>query len=137
MSRPPSHDWVEPLEYVTPQDLNPRPGILTAVGVVSIIVAGLSFLASVAGAFGAAAMLMMSSITMPPMPATMPTTARGSGVVVAESEGFDDDTIDGIIQVCDRRRALSEERSAHLKQLMAESGRRIFPVPGGGLPTTD
>lgn len=139
MSVPPSHDWVEPLEYVTPQDLNPRPGILTAVGVMSIIIAGISFLASLAGAFGALGMLMASGITMPPMPTptTGPNrTVSGSGVIVySDDAGFDDATVDELIEVFARRRSLTEPRETHLRALLQQHGQTILPVPGGKKPT--
>jgi hypothetical protein len=147
MSRPPS-DWVEPLEsleYVTPRDRNPRPGVLTAVGVLSIIVGAASLLASAAGGFMAFGMLMATKVVMPPLPATMPTTARTArvtpvvrnGTLVLESDGFDAKTVRMVADVFDERRKLNAARRQQLEELLSQSGQTIFPVPGGGPPTAD
>jgi hypothetical protein len=68
-----------PLEYAMARPQ--RPGILTAVGIISIVVGSLSILASVSGVVTGAMYIVMSHIRfpMPPQPTTMaamsPTTA--------------------------------------------------------------
>src|SRR5580658_6991041 len=71
-----------PLEYAAPIPM--RPGILTAVGVLSIIFGAISALVSGGGVLSGIIYLAMSNIHIPmPIPATMPATApaAGSGTV--------------------------------------------------------
>src|SRR5580658_293120 len=65
-----------PLSYAAP--LPVRPGTVTAMGVASIVVGGLSALASLYGVVTGIVYLFMSSFQFPmpmPVPATMPATA--------------------------------------------------------------
>ena len=55
MSQPPA----QPLQYVVPR-YNARPGLVTAIGVISIVVASLSFIWSAVTALQAGAYYMMS-----------------------------------------------------------------------------
>ena len=68
----PSPDPVATLEYSYPTTQHGRPGIITAIGVMSIIVACLSGLASLWGAFSGVSYYMMSR--MPPAVFTPPPT---------------------------------------------------------------
>jgi hypothetical protein len=74
MSIPPSDAGYpyQPLEYAAPK--SGRPGILTAVGIISIIVGAMSVLGSLAGVFSGFMYLRMSSMTFP-APATAPQAA--------------------------------------------------------------
>jgi hypothetical protein len=81
---------VQPISYMTPA-ARQRPGIMTAVGVISIVIGGFSALASVGGIVSAITYSMLSRMKIPPtytvatpavtpMPATVPTTTSTSTV---------------------------------------------------------
>src|SRR5688572_15044125 len=125
MSEPPPFPMpVEPLGYGNPYYGRRRPGILTAVGVLSIIVGGLSFLASALGGAGAFVLMRTAAMPMPvmrPAPATAPTTNVGSGGLVSGDrlttvgeDGLDADQAGVVISVLERRRRLSDEQKAQL-----------------------
>jgi hypothetical protein len=83
----------EPLAYALPMEA--RPGILTAVGVISIVVGGISALASVAGIASGIAYIAMAKMQVKmamPAATTMPAfqfnIARGASVLMIVESGL-------------------------------------------------
>src|SRR5687768_1106014 len=71
------------LEYSHPSAAH-RPGIIIAVGVMSIVVGCISGLANLSGAFSGVAFMMMSRMQTPPTPTPAPAaTAPAAGAAVA------------------------------------------------------
>jgi hypothetical protein len=77
MSQTPPPMRVLPIEYETP--LPPRPGVLSAVGIVSIVIATLG---TVLGCSGIASMIAFGVVAAVRPPRTIPTTAPTTSVVV-------------------------------------------------------
>ena len=124
---------VQTFSYATPVHSG-RPGILTAVGVVSICLACFSLLASASGVFTA---VVFSTLARGPVVAT-PATITGNGtagswasgsatVVLDNVDGLDANASQLIVDAMTTKRALSDEREAQLKALMMKAGQKIFP----------
>src|SRR5688572_4487296 len=60
-----------PLAYMIPPQ-NPRPGMITAIGVISIVIASLSTLSALGSSFQAIAMFFMSNTNRTPAATTAP-----------------------------------------------------------------
>ena len=81
------------LEYSHPSAAH-RPGIIIAVGVISILIGCISGLANLSGAFSGMVFMMMSRVQTPATPApapatTAPTPTAGGPVATATFGGFD------------------------------------------------
>ena len=143
---------VGPLEY---SELSPhgRPGILTAIGVLSIIVACISGLVSLWGTMMAFGLMMMAGrpfpVMMPPTattgpamvsPASTPTVTIG-GVTAPlsddEEDGLAGPQRDLVAQFLARRGALDAQRQKHLEVLLSAAGKKMFPTPQGKPLTTE
>src|SRR5262245_53643802 len=120
---------VQPLEYTNPYHRSSRPGILTAVGVMSIVIACLSFLSSLSGIFMALVFVLMGksmpSGPIPPAPTPAATVAPGvsptvSGglLVVPEVDGLPAQSRAMIIATMRRRHSLSDVRQTQLHLLL-------------------
>jgi uncharacterized membrane protein YphA (DoxX/SURF4 family) len=76
-------DPVSPLAYAMPfSEARLRPGLITAVGIISIVVGSLSALGSLSGAASAVVFMTMSKIKFPPPPPAVPATMPASTSVV-------------------------------------------------------
>lgn len=123
-----------------------RPGIITAIGVLSIVVASLSALANLYTAGSLLVFSMMASfagsggfatpatatVQVSPAPAaTSPTT--GPAVYVSD-RGFEEVTRGQVVGELANLRFLSAARVAQLDALLAKAGRDMFPVDGDEPP---
>jgi len=131
---PPIPMPVRPLEYDNAYSRVGRPGILTAVGVMSIVVACISMLASVSGILMAALLAMMGTIKPmrlgPPVvtPSTQMSPMASGGLLVApEEDGLQVNTRAMIIATMRRRRSLNDAQATQLHVLLAQAGKKIFP----------
>jgi hypothetical protein len=89
MSYPPPPMPVSPLGYDMAGGMRRgRPGIITAIGVISIVVAGLSGIFSLGGVFYAFTMFTVSKMPVPvPVPTTIPATGAGSSTTTPGAQG--------------------------------------------------
>lgn len=126
------------LAYAPPPQ-NRRPGIMTAVGVISIVLASLSLLASLGGVFSNMAMLAMSRVTMPitivppgattAKPSTETVTADGITVDPRGSaDGMSFELCRKVIEAIDATRPMNQTRRKHLDLLLRNSGQKMFPL---------
>ena len=121
-----------------------RPGIITAMGVMSIVVACISGLFNLWAGMMGLGFLWMSQMRMPPAPAAsvaMATTsplnlpAGGGTVTVGGIPMRPEETDDGltepqrrvIVVTLTRLGGLDEQRQKHLDLLLAVSGQKVFP----------
>jgi hypothetical protein len=134
---PPIPIPVATLAYAPPPQ-NRRPGIMTTVGVISIVLASLSLLASVAGVFSNLAMLAMSRVPMPSvsMPSVpTPVSQSPAKVTVDGIEVDPDGSADAIPdlprrkveQAIDELRPMNPTRAKHLDLLLKYCGMKMFP----------
>jgi hypothetical protein len=128
---------VQPLEYTLP--VNPgRPGTITAIGIVSIIIASLSLLGGLGSALWSFSMLMISTATAripvappaPPPPAIISSTNPSSSApsVRVTSNGFDDADRAIALDAMESVRPLSDARHKQMDKLLAKCGKQMFPV---------
>jgi hypothetical protein len=144
-----------PLEYTMPARRG-RPGILTAIGVISIVIACLSGLVSLWGTFAGLGFLMMSTLNAPARVTTTGTlsTLRAPGAPAAGGAGgtvtiggipadLTDAQQDGLpprqrqlaVNQLARIGGLDAHRQKHLDLLLAAAGKKVFPSPAGPLTT--
>src|SRR5690349_11692170 len=134
---PPLPIPVATLAYAPPPQ-NRRPGIMTAVGVTSIVLASLSLLMSVGGVFSNFAMLAMSRMPMPAMtPPVAPTPTKSStatvtvdGIEVDPEGSADEMSLElrrKVLQAIGNTRPLNSTRSKHVDVLLKYSGAKMFP----------
>jgi hypothetical protein len=106
-----------------------RPGVISTIGVSSIVIAAISLMGGV--------VVMLISLTVSSL-AAIPVTATAAPVVtpVAATELLDADgmpaaaraiVVDGLARVRD----LSEAQRRQLDELLAEAGKNILPIAGG------
>jgi hypothetical protein len=116
---------VRPLEYSTP--MAGRPGIITAIGVISIVVASLSLMNSLGCGAQMFVLTMMSRMTGggPAPVATVAPLPRPFGMA-EESRNLVVDTLAEI-------EPLAEMQRLHLDALLEEGGARMFAVPAEAL----
>jgi hypothetical protein len=140
---------VETLSYALPPT-NRRPGILTAVGIISIVVGCLSGLSSCGGVFSGVMFATLSSrmFATPPSPATptppAPNASRAT-VTIGGLPWDEADMEDGleppetrkVTNVLSRTRSLSDPRRQHLGILLAAHGKVIFPTVTGSSSEAD
>jgi hypothetical protein len=96
MSMPPDqYGYQQPLEYAGRLEAFGRPGVLTAVGIISIVVGALSVLGSLSGVVTGIMYLVMANVTFPSpqmmQPATMPAGAvvpAGNSAPARMAPGF-------------------------------------------------
>jgi hypothetical protein len=124
-----------------------RPGIVTAMGIISIIVACMSGVTSLVVTFFAFVMMVASqnapAVRTPPAPpqvvnANIPGGSKATAVVAgipidpAQSEdGIDEDARGVVMMGMTRARAIDEPRQKQLDLLLAVAGRSIFPFVSG------
>ena len=122
------------LAYATPL-ANRRPGILTAVGIISIVIGCLSGLSSCGGVASGFMFMKMSGMTITP-PAPAPIVVGGGSVKIGGVPWDAQDTEDGlappqinsVTAALSRVRSLSDQRRAHLALLLAAHGKAMFPA---------
>ena len=133
---------VAPLQWpAAPPPRRGRPGIITAIGVVSIIVASLGMVANLVITFTAFAMLIASrgpkafAPPMPPPPANIAAPNGATAVVggvqidpTQSEDGVHDENLRPmIIAGMTRARSLDQGRRKQLDLLLMVAGRSIFP----------
>lgn len=114
---PPFPRPVEPIAYMSPAPR--RPGIITAIGVISIIVASLAAMANL----GAAA-----SVYVAQMVAQMQATLRVTPIPMAGSVVLDDGPRQLALDGFALRQPLDERQRAQLDLLLAQVGDQIVPL---------
>src|SRR5437773_2135082 len=142
MSLPPPPIPAVPLGYAPPPREG-RPGILTALGIVSLIVACLSCLASLGGIASAIVFLAMSGMSFPvPTPPTPrvytggAVTENGLTVNPAESpDAMPPPQRSIVIAALNSKRYITPQRRQHLDLLLNNSGAKIFPYVTGSTTT--
>ena len=120
-----------------PPPQSQRPGLMTAVGVVSIVLASLSAISSVGGVFSNLAMLMMSTMSakMASIQATVPIAAPTpivtvDGVLVdpqSSPDAMNATQRNIVIDAISAARNLTTLRRQHLNLLLENSGHKMFP----------
>jgi hypothetical protein len=135
---------VQPL-YALPVKAG-RPGILTAVGIVSIVVAASSVLGGLVTVLWAFSIMMVSlaaRIPRPPPPTTAPllitptTKPTTAPLIRVGANGLDDNNRAIVLDTIEQIRPLSEARHKQLDRLLAKCGKQMFPiVPGADLERT-
>jgi hypothetical protein len=136
---------VAPLYYGTPPRRG-RPGLITAMGVMSIVVASLSGLASLWGVLGAFGMFMMSRLPAIPPPAPAPpavqTTGSGGGTAVvggmvvdpaSAEDGLPEPHKSLVAEVLCRGKNVNEKRRRQIDLLLTVAGQKIFPFVRPGI----
>jgi hypothetical protein len=121
-----------------------RPGILTAVGVISIVVAGLGF---IGGLYSGLSLIMFNAMAafapmaMPvpnaPPPAaaaatTMPAGVASASSVVVTARGLESNDRAMVASALGEMRFISSARAAQLDALLAEAGKDIFGIVDEG-----
>lgn len=127
---------VASLAYDNPYHRAGRPGILTAVGVISIILACLSGLASLWTGVMTTGLLMASQTPMPmvSVPAPPPvaggsqTIVSGGMIVVPENDGLAQAQREVVIRTIVRQQPMTPQRMRQLDELLMQAGKLIFPV---------
>lgn len=133
---------VQPLGYVPPAPTYTRPGIITAVAVISIIVASLSLLFSAGSALYGFGMAVASGVsrTSSTSTTTVATTTPPPAAGQATSAGEDVDE-DGMAKA-DRKTVvdafaslhpLTDIRQKHLDALLELYGKKVLPLSGAAL----
>lgn len=123
---------VETLNYLPPRPAG-RPGIITAIGVLSIVIALFSGMTSLVlgfQAFGFYMLTKMSAMVPPtPPPATAPV-----GIVQDPADGMDPSERRMVVAVLARLHPeMSVSRREHLDALLARTGRTMFQMRGAAL----
>src|SRR4051794_36297640 len=95
---------VQPVSYLSPYASRGRPGILTAVGVMSIVVACFSFLGSLSGAFMALGFAMITATPArfaPPAATVVQPSANApvvsGGLILSPDDAFQGSEVDVIV----------------------------------------
>ncbi len=125
-----------PLEYVRSGQA-PRPGLVTAIGVMSIVVASLSMLANLSMGMMGFGFLVASRMpvavtttsTVTVTGTTAPAAGAASGVAFNEIRGLQQPARGVIVTALADVRPLSAERRRMLDALLAECGQDVFPFP--------
>jgi hypothetical protein len=137
MSYPPPLP-VSPLQYDHRMN-EARPGIITAVGVMSIIIGCISGLMSLSTVFSTLMFFAMSKMPIPgPMTVTPPgavTAGSGGSVTVGGIPATADDSADAMAEAQRRivvdtlagMSGLDEQRQKQLELLLSVSGQKVFP----------
>jgi hypothetical protein len=135
---PPAPLTALPLDYVPP-DQTGRPGVVTAIGVMSIIVAVLSGVASAIAAFSVAALLAASQISLPKAPVSAPPTpaAKAAGManqpsLVVGPHGLEAAERKIAINGLRQNHPLTSKRVQMLDAILADSGQDMFAFGGAG-----
>ena len=120
----------QPLQYVVPQQ-HARPGLITAIGVISIVVASLSFVGSAFTVLQSAGYYMMSlmSSTVAAAQATATATAAVPPPVAMPEEsaagprGMESEERQAAVRELTRLRPMTPSRKRHLDAILASAGR--------------
>jgi hypothetical protein len=122
-----------PLEYVPPATAN-RPGLVTAIGVISIVVSVLSGLASVGFGISGVSLWIMSTIRMPRAAAVTASVKTSAGPNLHRlsigPRGLAADRRATVITALRRNHNLTEARVQMLDAILADSGEIMFSFGG-------
>ncbi|HEV2295608.1 MAG TPA: hypothetical protein VGR35_17300 [Tepidisphaeraceae bacterium] len=124
---------VQPIAYSTP--VNQRPTLITAIGVISIVVASLSLLFNGVAGLQAMGMVMVSQMTR------SAANARQAAVVAAQAPppkpldplAMPPEDRQTVLRGLTMHRPISKPRRDQLDALLASSGRQIFRLSGSDL----
>jgi hypothetical protein len=105
---------------------------LTAVGVISIVIGGISALSSVGGIFSSIGLAMTSRMPAAVFTRTSSTTVTINGTPSQGMLVIDPDTLSAvesqqIVNAMERRRSLTTDQETQLAALMQKAGGKIFP----------
>jgi hypothetical protein len=127
---------VERLMYQPPMDIARRPAILTAIGIISIVVSSLSLITGcITGFYGS----ILQAMPIPVMPTTMPATSptvsvySGTGAYSLPAQAIEQPELMKpgsrvmVIAAMNRLSPMSDQRQQMLDQLLKEAGDGIFP----------
>lgn len=126
---------VQPITYYGSTGAG-RPGVITTIGVLSIVLGSIGILASGFSALGNFALIALARTTA--VLANNRTAARPNPIMVNRSNWAEDSALNdtdrdlvlsGLLQV----RPLTDIRQKQLRQLLSEHGKPIAPVTGPGL----
>src|SRR5512146_2405654 len=104
-----------------------KPGILTAVGILSIVLACVSFAAGIGGALMALGFAVMSTRAMlppPPAPAPVSSVIVSGNAIVSPDEALPRGTSLLIANILARKRDMSDRQIEQLKALLGQAGKR-------------
>ncbi|HEY1629275.1 MAG TPA: hypothetical protein VGF52_05420, partial [Tepidisphaeraceae bacterium] len=123
---PPPPMRVEQIEYQPSK--SGRPGILTAVGVISIVIASLGVLSGCAGLVNALVFgfIGFGSTSSRTIPSTAPTTSSSSFFVLSNPMQMPAPQQQIVVAAMNARHALSPPRQAMLNKLLAQQGNNFF-----------
>lgn len=128
---------VQPVSYLSPYTAGGRPGVLTAVGVTSIVVACFTLVGSLffgLMAFGFAMIAAKPAAFAPPPTVVQPMTAPpvvSGGLILAPEDGFQGSEVDVIVHSMNAKRSMNEARGKQLNVLITQAGKKIFPFEIG------
>jgi hypothetical protein len=135
---------VEPLSYGTP--IPHIPGILTAIGVISIVLGSWGVLSGGCGAMYGVIFGMMSARmpALPPPPTASVLVAPATGVVAgpagpdgAATAGLDPARRELALSAMTSAHAISSQRSALLESLLAKAGDQILVIDSPQMPQAE
>jgi hypothetical protein len=136
---------VLPVEYTFGQ---PRPGVITVIGIVSIVLASLGLLTGLVGGLYAVGFTIASAVSS--SVATMPPTSAPSATVTAIGGSDAQDSADEldagprglapparlvIAAGLARKHPFDDEKKNRLHELLAKGGQEIFPAATNGSPS--
>lgn len=134
---------VRPLSYVPPA--YGRPGILTAVGVISIVLGSMGILLGGLTTLWSAAIMattgMASGGAMPAKAVVVASSTSSGGGLPAQVPVESDASEDGmsaadrkvVVDALDGLRAISSQRQKQIDALLEEAGKKILPISGEAL----
>lgn len=127
-SSPPPPIPAMPLAYA--YETNQRPGIITAIGVISIVVGSLGIIGSgLSGLYGVGIMLMAQVSNAMANAGGQMSTATGDDVLDT-SQGLADADRAVVLAQVTKALSLTPQRAEHLDSLLAQQGERIFAFAG-------
>jgi hypothetical protein len=128
---------VQPLQYVLP-DYRGRPGLITAIGVISIIVASVGMLAALFTVLQAGGYYMMSimstsmagararsSVTVSSFPPPVPVQVAGAAVPGVGPRGMGDAERRATVRVLTDLRPMTPRRKSQLDAILAQAGKDL------------
>src|SRR5688500_9039261 len=122
---------VQPIVYSSPEAQ--RPGIITAIGVVSIIVGSLGLLFNGIAGLQAFAMMMVSNMSKAMVTQQAAATVAAQAPRPVDPLSMPKDERQVVLRGLAMHRAITPARREQLDALLAKSGRQIFRLAGPNL----
>jgi hypothetical protein len=142
---------VQPLQYVLP-DQRGRPGLITAIGVISIIIASIGMLAALFTVLQAGGYYMMSlmstsmagararsSVTVSTFPPPAPVQVNGASTAFVGPRGMGDAERRAAVRVLTDLRPMTPRRKSQLDAILAQAGKDMATdhvTDSGAMPET-